>query len=294
MIQEIKCGRVSAKIDSLGGQLLSLKKDGVEYIWQGDPKYWKNHSPILFPVVGRLRNGVLTVKGQDYAMPIHGFLRDSELTVTDKTEASITFALKSNKKTKEVYPWDFYISIHFSLEGNTLHTRFFVENQDAEEMLFGLGGHPGFNVPMVSGASFSDYQLEFEKEERLDSNECNMETVEISAEKKDTVLDGGRVLPLERSLFDNEAMIFEDIQSRWVNLVHKDTGKGIRFAYGNFPILAIWSSTAPKEAPLVCLEPWYSMGFRDNEDSNIENKYGMQRLASGETFTAEYSIGILD
>lgn len=294
MIQEISCGSVSAKIDSLGAQLLSFTKNGKEYIWQRNPEFWENCAPILFPVVGRLRDGVLTIQGKDYPMPIHGFVRSTEMEVSEKTDSSVTFTLSDSPKTMEYYPWKFRFSVTFSLVGNTLTTHFLVENRDTEEMLFGLGGHPAFNVPMEEGAKFTDYQLEFEKEELLAGNDCAPETIEIYSEKKHVILDGGRVLPLERKLFNQDAMIFEDIASRWVNLVHKDTGKGIHFSYGDFPILAVWTRGEPQEAPYVCLEPWYSMGFRDDEGTNIENKYGIQHLAPGKTFTAEFSAEIMD
>ncbi len=293
MIYEIKSGNLSAKIDSLGAQMKSFQKDGKEYIWQGDPAYWEDSAPILFPVVGRLKDSVLTVDGKDYAMPMHGFARDSEMTVTAQTENSVTFTLESDEATKTVYPWDFCFSVTFAIQDETLATRFAIENKSDNLMFFGLGGHPGFSLPMEEGYGYDDYLLKFEKEEPLYSNHVDMEKVEICAEKKDLVLDGGKILPVSRSLFDNEAMIFEDIRSRYVDLVQKDTGKGIRFAYGNFPILAFWSTTAPKEGPFLCMEPWYGMGYRDNEDSKVENKYGMQTLTPGQTFQDEFSITVL-
>lgn len=293
MIYQIQNEIISAKIDSLGGQLVSLQKDGKEYIWQRDSQFWGESAPILFPVIARLRDNVLTIDGKDYSMPMHGFVKDSELTVQKQSETSITFLLESNDQTKEFYPWEFRFYVTFSLEGEKLQTDFLVENTDDKKMLFALGGHPGFCLPMEEGATFEDYVLEFEKEERLESNHINMETIEICALQKDLVLDGGRVLPIKRSLFDNEAMIFEGIRSRYVDLVHKDSKRGIRFSYGNFPTLAAWTLSAPVEAPFVCLEPWYGMGFRDNEDSDITHKYGMVPLESGESFRDAFSIEIV-
>ena len=294
MIYEIKSGNISAKFDSVGAQMKSLQKDGKEYIWQGSPEFWDDSAPLLFPVVGRLKDGVLTIDGKDYAMPMHGFARSTDMPVLEQTESSITFLLESDEETKKVYPWEFRFTVTFAIEGETLATRFTIENKDEKKMFFGLGGHPGFHLPMEDGAAYDDYLLKFEKEEPLYSNHIDMVAIEICAEKKDLVLDGGNILPVSRSLFDNEAMIFEDIKSRYVDLVHKDSGKGVRFAYGNFPILAFWSTTAPKEGPFICMEPWYGMGYRDNEDSKVENKYGLQILKSAEVFKDEFSITILD
>ncbi len=293
MIVTIQSGNVSAQIDSFGGQLLSFEKDGKEYIWQRNPAYWNSCAPILFPVVGRLRNKVLSVKGRDYPMTMHGFVRDFELEVTDRQAHSVTFRLTGSDKTRALYPWNFCFEVTFTLEGDKLTCGFRVENRDSEEMLFCLGGHPGFNVPMAAGEAFEDYQLEFEKEEILESNHVN-EDEAISASRKDAVLDSGRILPLERSLFNNDAMIFEDIQSKWVNLVSRETGKGIHFAYPGFPILAVWTKGEPLDAPYVCLEPWFGMGFRDDEGTALEQKYGVQHLAPGGVFTAAFSAEIID
>lgn len=293
MITTIKSGNVTAKVDSIGGQWRSFEKDGKEYIWQGNPEFWASSAPILFPVVGRLRNKVMTVGGKEYPMNIHGFARDMSMEILEKSENSVTFRLTDNAETKAAYPWSFDFRVTYTLEGDRLTCSFRVENRDDREMLFGLGGHPGFNVPMAAGEKFEDYLLEFEKEEILASNHVN-EDEAISASKKDIILESGRVLPLERSLFNNDALIFEDICSKWVNLVHRDTGKGIHFVYEDFPIFAVWTRGEPQNAPYVCLEPWFGMGFRDDEGTALEEKYGIQHLAPGAVFTAEFSAEIID
>lgn len=293
MIQTIQSGNVVAKIKNFGGELTSFTKDGKEYLWQGNPEFWDGQAPVLFPVVGRLKNGVLAIKGKNYPMPKHGFVREMELEVADKSEDSITFSLSQNEITKQYYPWDFAFSVQYTLTESKLTCRFLVENTDKESIFFGVGGHPAFNVPMNDGEKFEDYQLEFEKEETLYSNHVREDDA-IMAEEKDLMLKSGRILPLKRSLFNNDAMIFEDIASKQVDLVHKDTHKGIRFAYEDFPVLAVWTRGEELDAPYVCLEPWCSMGFRDNEDGSIETKYGIQSLQPGEIFTVQFSVEIMD
>ena len=293
MVQTIQSGNVIAKIKNLGGELTSFAKDGKEYLWQGDPAFWENQAPILFPVVGRMQNGVVSIKGKDYPMPKHGFVPETELEVLDKTEDSVTFSLTQNAVTKRHYPWDFRFSVQFTLNGSRLTWSFRVENTDQEPIFFGLGGHPAFRVPIEEGEKFEDYQLEFEKEEVLYSNHLR-EDIAIMAEEKDLILESGNVLPLRRSLFNNDAMIFEDIASKWVNLVHKDTKKGIHFAYQDFPVLAVWTKGEPVDAPYLCLEPWFSMGFRDDDDGSLETKYGIRSLQPGEVFTAAFSAEIMD
>lgn len=285
------CG-LTAEIDTLGGQLISLVKNDVEYIWQRDAKYWSGCAPILFPVVGRLRDGILTIKGKDYPMPKHGFARDLVMNVADKTDSSVKFELKSSEETKKFYPWDFEFCVKFALNNSCLTVSFEVKNTDKEAMIFGLGGHPAFNVPMYDGDKFTDYRLEFEKEELLESNYVNPDD-SISADKKEVVLNGGKTINIKRSLFNNDAMIFENIKSKSVKLINHEN-KGIKFSYDGFPTFAVWTKGEPEEAEFVCLEPWISMGFRDNEDSKIESKCGMKTLMPGEKFSAAFEIEICD
>ena len=292
MLKTIKNGTITAKIDTLGAELKSLVKDGVEYIWQCDPKYWSSCAIVLFPVVARLKNQVLTIDGKDYPMTMHGFVREAELEVINHTESSITFRYEDNELTHTMYPWKFIFDVTFSIENDVLKCGFQVVNTDETEMLFCVGGHPGFNVPMFDGDKFEDYCLVFEKEEVLWSNHVN-EDESISATNKDLILDGGNVVDLKRCLFNNDAMIFEDIKSDWVNLVNKKTGKGIHFEYKDFPTLAVWTRGEPSDAPYVCLEPWIGMGFRDNENSNMEEKFGVLKLAPGKTFDAAFTMEII-
>ncbi|MBQ2613881.1 MAG: aldose 1-epimerase family protein [Clostridia bacterium] len=294
MIKTIQSGNVTASIDTKGAQLISLQKDGKEYVWQRDPEFWEDCAPVLFPVVGRCRNGKILIKGEEYPMDAHGFVQNMELEVYREEADCITFALRQNEETKKSYPWDFFFTITFRLDGNQLITEFKVENTDKETIWFGIGGHPGFNVPMNEGEKFEDYQLEFETEEILYSNRVLMEDVAILPDGKDLILESGRVLPLKRALFNNDALIFEDIHSKWVKLVHKDTKAGLHFAYEDFPILAIWTRGEPVEAPYVCLEPWFGMGFRTNEGDDIEKKYGIQNLEAGKVFTASFTTEIID
>lgn len=292
MIQTITSGNVTAKINTFGGELTSLTKDGKEYIWQGDPASWKDQAPILFPIVGKSRNGMLRIKGKDYPMGSHGFVRRMELEVTEQTEDSVTLSLTQNEETKKHYPWDFAFSVRFSLDASKLTCSLLVENTDKEPIIFGLGGHPGFNVPLNAGECFEDYQLEFEKEEVLKSNRISDE-IEI-LKTKDLILESGRVLPLKHDQFNNDAMIFEDIESRWVKLVHKDTKAGIHFSYEDFPVLAVWTTDEAHAAPFVCLEPWIGMGFREGESTDIQERYGLQTLQPKEKFAASFSAEIID
>lgn len=292
MTEKITNGELSAEIDSFGSQLISLKKGGVEYIWQRDPEFWDECAPILFPTIGRPKDDVLTIDGKDYPMPGHGFIRISELSLIDKTPDSVTYMLSDNDMTRELYPWSFKFYSKFIIRDGKLVNELTVENTDSCEIYFSLGGHPAFNVPMFEGEKFTDYKLEFEKEEVLESN-IVADPVCILSQEKELILSEGRELPIKRSLFHNDAMIFERIQSDWVKLINGE-GKGVKFYYKDFPTLAVWTRGEPSEAPFVCLEPWIGMAVRDNETGDIKDKYDIRCLKPEEKFTAEFSIEIID
>lgn len=294
MIKTITNGIIRAQIDTKGAELISLQKDGKEYIWQRNPEFWKDCSPILFPVVGRSKDKILNIKGKDYPMPSHGFVQYTELTVEAESETAVTLSMTQSEETKKLYPWDFKFLVTYSLEGAKLTVALRVENTDDEAIMFGIGGHPGFNLPMNDGESFEDYCLEFEKEEELYSNRV-LDNGYISATQKDLLLSEGTRLPLTRSLFNHDAIIFEDIASKWVKLIHQKSQKGIRFCYDGFPIFAAWTREEPYDgATFLCLEPWIGMGIRDNEGYTLEEKYGIKTLLSGEDFTVSFSAEIMD
>lgn len=294
MLKTITCGTTSAKIDTNGAQLMSFSKNGKEYLWQGNPEFWEDRAPVLFPVVGRSKDDKLSIQGEIYPMPDHGFARHTEMEILNQSEDSITLTMTQSEATKQYYPWDFCFSVTYTLEGNKLTTGFRVENTDKEPLLFALGGHPGFNLPMNEGEKFEDYCLEFEQEEVLWSNQV-LDNGHISASQKNLLLDGGRELDLHRSLFNHDAIIFEDIKSKWVKLIHKENRKGICFSFDGFQTFAAWTREEPCDgAAFLCLEPWIGMGIRDDEGYTMEEKYGIQILKPGEVFTVSFSAELMD
>ena len=291
MVYSIESNGFSAKFDSYGARLISLKdREGLEYIWQRDARYWSDCAPILFPVIARTRDGKITANGKEYRMPKHGLLRNAEFKVAEQKPEAITFMSAANEETKEAYPWNYVFYVTFSLCDNQLTTAFRVENKDESQMYFCLGAHPAFNVPLTNEEAFEDWRLVFEKEEVLYSNHTNED--ESTSAKKDLILAAGNNLPLRRTLFDNDAMIFEEIGSKKVELIGK-SGRGVSFAYEDFPNLAIWTKGEPSDAPYVCLEPWFGMGFRDDEGYAIEEKYGVLKLEPQKDFTASFMITML-
>lgn len=291
VIYTIQNGGMAAKIDSLGANLISLSQGGDEFIWQRDPAYWTGSAPVLFPVVGRNRDGVITVGGRAYPMPKHGFVHDAEHTLAEQEENAVTFRYSSCPRTREMYPWEFDFETGFTLKDGVLDTAFRITNRDQHDMYFCVGGHPAFNVPLTADERFEDWQLEFEKEEALATHPMQGEMILSQTEP---VPVQSRILPLRRSLFNKDALILDRLESNWVKMYSKHTGRGVQVTFSDFNTLGIWTRAEPSDAPYVCIEPWIGMGFRDDEPTAaLEERYDVQKLAPGQTVCRAFQIRIL-
>ena len=291
MIYYIENEHLRVGVSSLGAELMSIiKKDGgVEYLWQGDKKYWGGRAPNMFPICGRLFNGKYTYCGKEYSMPNHGIARSSELTLTEKTDSKIVLTLNSNKETKKAYPFDFSYDVTLELNESTLKVTYTVKNKSGKELIFGLGGHPAFNVPINSQGNFDDYYVEFE-------NACNALRIDFSPACYCTgndkpFKDGGtKRIDLSHSLFDDDAIFLYDVDKTLT--LASSTHKGsITVRFDDMKYIGLWH--APKtDAPYVCIEPWTSIpAFQDIVD-DLETKAEMTHLAIGGEYTASYSIVI--
>ncbi len=283
MITTITNSNLSAQINHLGAELCSLKsKFNAEYIWEGNPAYWGKHSPILFPIVGTLKNNTYQHNGAEYQLSRHGFARDRIFELIDKKENSATFAIESSEETREKYPFDFELHITYTLEANCLFISYNVINKSKSEMPFSLGAHPAFAL----AGDFEDYNLQFEKDELLEYSLLQNDL--ISNETKILAKTNNRV-PLKHELFKDDALIFKSLQSQYLTISKNQTPL-LRIYYASFPHLGIWTKM---NAPFLCIEPWF--GYSDSVDNNgnIMDKEGIQILDPDQTFNAEFSIEIL-
>lgn len=292
MIFEWKNSRFSAKVDSLGAQLVSLKgADGFEYLWTGDPNYWTSQAPVLFPIVGALRNGKATIGGEWFEMGQHGFARRREFSLAEQSAETISLRLSADEETKKLYPFSFSLTVSYTLTETGYITAFSVENTGEEPLPFAVGGHPGFNVPVDEAAAFEDYTIRFEKPE---SQRCPG-IVEgqglIDPGASAFTLENSGEIPLRHQLFYHDALIFEGLRSKKVQVVNKSTGKGVEMDFSQFPMLGIWS--AKNDGPYVCLEPWTGCATRTDEGDEFEKKKGMTFLPPGEKADFSFSVTIL-
>ena len=287
MLITIENGCLSLTVDTLGAQMMHLKRNGTEYLWQGDSKYWGDRAPILFPFIARLTNNSYTFNGKLYPMSIHGFANASEFSVAEQTSDKLVLELASNEKTLAQYPIDFVFQVIFQLEGDTLVTTYHVENKSAVTMPFGIGGHPGFKVPVGENEKFEDYCLEF-------SLPCQPDrvgftpAVYLSGHDEAYPLEEGKRIPLSHSLFDEDAIILKNM-AREVKLWSKASGHSVTVSYPQMPYLGIWH-WPHTDAPYVCIEPWSSLPSRQDVVEEFTCKSDMVQLPSGGVYNNTWTI----
>jgi galactose mutarotase-like enzyme len=279
----ISNGQLTATINPKGAELNSLKNAAnTEFIWEGDAKYWGKHSPILFPIVGTLKNNSYLYNGQVHALTRHGFARDNMFAIKEQTENSVTFSLSQNEDTLRVYPFKFELQLAYILKDKALHLNYTVINNGTGKMPFSIGAHPAFALP----GAFDDYSLKFEKTENLIST---MLEDDLLSDQVTTIPTSNGTLPLNYSLFENDALIFKSLQSKEVTIA-KDGNDYIKVSFVDFPHLGIWTK---EDAPFLCIEPW--QGYSDSPETrgNLIEKEGVVLLEEGESYKASFAIEII-
>lgn len=286
---QISNGEITIQIDSMGAELKSLKEvsSGREYMWNADPKYWKRTSPILFPLVGAVRDGVYRVDGRTYPMGQHGFARDAEFRLKSQTAHEIWFILQSDGETMKKFPYPFELRLGYELTGKTVVVKWRVKNPSGETIWFSIGGHPAFLCPILEGTRQSDYALRFDAEGKIVASV--LEGGLVSGEKVTYRLKDG-VLPVTEDLFDRDALVIEHDQAHRVALVAPDGTDYLTAAF-DAPLFGIWSPPK-KNAPFICIEPWYGRCDRADYAGEWKDREWMQTLEAGETFAADYRITV--
>lgn len=276
---------LTAHIHPKGAELQSLsnKQTGLEYMWSGDAKYWGKYSPVLFPIVGGLKKDSYYYKGHAYTLPRHGFARDREFMVAAQSETEVLFTLQDDDATRAVYPFAFKLGLRYRLQGNTLECRYEVHNTGQEPLLFSVGAHPAFAVPLVQGSTYDQYWLQFSTTEKLQRWKLDQGLV---AQPEPLPLQGNR-LGLHAGLFYEDAIVLKHMQSNSISLGSAATPHGIRFDFNDFPFFGIW---AAKDAPFVCLEPWCGIADSVDHDQQLEHKEGINHLPAGADWQRAWSV----
>lgn len=291
MLYTIKNEAVSVGIDTLGAELQSITDaDGTEYLWYGDAEYWRNRATNLIPYVGRMTDGTYIYNGKKYPMGPHGFARNMEFAVQQESDTCVAFTLTDTDETRECYPFRFAFSVIYTLVGAELRIIYRVENRGENTMYFGLGGHPGFRLPLEEGKCFEDYRITFAQpchpSRALLAPSYMMSGVETLYK-----LENDTTLPLRHDLFDDDAIILRHFD-KTMTLSTGEGSRGVRVHIPQMPCVGIWH-TVKKDAPFVCIEPWVSLPSRDGVVEDISQQSDLIALAAGKTYENEWSIALL-
>lgn len=292
MLYTIQNEYLTATINTRGAELYSLKSNkGIEYIWQRDPNYWSYCAPVLFPIVGNLRDKKTIINGEEYHMNTHGFLRTEEFELFHQEENEISFVNTFSKETLKLYPFKYKVIITYTLTEKVLRTNYKVINENHDELPFNIGGHPAFNCPLFPNDKFSDYTVTFEAEESFTSPKVESNGT-LNFNEPSRRYEGLRQLKLEHELFSIDTIVIPRVRSKSVTLLNEE-GKGIKFDFPRFKSFAIWSPYG-KKAPFVCLEPWIGYGDRYDTDYQFMKKDDLIILKSLEEFNVFYDIEIIE
>ena len=281
----IKDNTMEVAISTLGAELQSIKDNKLnhEYLWHGDAKFWGGRAPILFPIVGGLKNKEYLLNGQKYSMPNHGIIRTNEFTSTQISEKEVQFTFVATEESKKMYPFDFKMDVFYRLENHKIYISHRITNMSTENMPCVFGLHPAFNLDDKIENSYIELE-----DEKLISTIDNKDGFMIAKETN----HGVKNLKFDTHTFDKDnTLIFENLKSRQATLRFQNSPRTVKLNWNDdLPLLAIWSKAG---APYVCIEPW--CGWADNLDDTINelsSKKGMVLLAPNQVKEYNYTIEV--
>ncbi len=280
---------LTIELSEEGAELLSIKDmENEEYLLR-DEKYWGYSAPHLFPIVGVLNQSQFTHDGKSYPAKRHGFARNMTFEVIEQTENKVRFLLESSEETLKIYPFHFRFIVEYTLEGKQITISYQTENTGKENLGYSVGAHPAFLAPRNENEKFTDYYLEFQHSEDLYTTPIDTKTGIL---KRNKVHFGDHIqtIDLEKSLFNEDALIFQDLKSTYISLKSRKSNKEVRFQINDFPFLGIWTTIG--NSPFICIEPW--VGHADYEDfhGDFLEKEDNVILKPKESKTHAYSIEI--
>ena len=297
MTIEIKSDELTVQFRTFGGALSSIKdKDGVEYLWQGDPTYWSGQAPVLFPICGSIRNDEYLYLSDDQheltgKIPRHGLVRKKEFELVSHTDDTVTFAIEDNEGMYQNYPYHFRLEITYTVTGKKIRTQYHVTNKEtAKEMPYFIGGHPGFNCPLLTDEAYEDYYLEFEKEETCSVPRPFPETGMLDFQDRSPWLEGQKEVDLSYDLFSTDAVTLDELQSRTIALRSRKHDKGLKVHFAEFPNLIIWSTL--NKGPFIAFEPWSGLSTSLEEGDHLEDKKNVRLLEPGQVDQIGFDIEI--
>lgn len=292
----LKNEHLTVQLKDFGGALSSIKdSDGVEYLWQGDATYWSGQAPVLFPICGSLRDdrAFFHVDGQrlEGHLPRHGLVRKKDFVAQQISDTAITFTIAADNAMLQEYPYPFELQITYILEGSSVDVRYDVINKGKVPMPYFIGGHPGFNCPLLEGDAYEDYYLEFDQEETCTIPRNYPDTGLLDLQDRTPFLDHQQTLDLTFDLFTKDAVTLDQLHSRSVALKTRNHSKGIQLDFADFPFLILWSTA--NQGPFIALEPWNGLSTSLEESDDFQDKIGVHVVEPGATATQAYQITVL-
>lgn len=290
MLYTLENEKVKITISKQGAELhnITSKVDGTEYLWNRNKRYWSYSAPVLFPIVGKVKNGTYKVDGKEYNLPQHGLARLKEFEMIEKTDNKIIFELVASEETLKVYPYKFSLKIAYTLVENGVVTEYIVENTDNKMIYFSIGAHPAFMCPMVAGEIIDDYYFEFNEKENCDIIPIS-EQGYIKRERKQYLFDNN-IIPLNFDVFKGDALVFDSLKSNKISLKSVNHDKVLTMDFTGFPYMGLW--TKATGAPFVCIEPWYGHADFEDFDGELKDKAGIEKLEVGQKFNSAYTLTI--
>ena len=288
MNHTIKNRCLTVQISEHGAELQSiLGLDGTEYLWQGDPVFWEDRAPVLFPYIGRMIDRKYEYAGREYPMEIHGMAPYADFQVIHANESRITLRLNNDCETLKQYPFHFTFDVEYALTENRLEVTYTVTNHDSKQMLFAVGGHPGFNVPLVEGECFEDYQLRFpeasDPRRIVFTPDCYVDDHTLPCPLKD-----GKTIPLSHRIFDDEAIVL-DGAPKTVSIESLKSGRSVTVYYPQMRYIGFWHEVKT-DAPYVCIEPWSSLPSPKGEKTVLTQQADLISLAPGKSYTNRWGM----
>ncbi|WP_247237420.1 aldose 1-epimerase family protein [Telluribacter sp. SYSU D00476] len=288
----IENNQLRVTVKETGAELCRIQSviTGMDYLWDGNPDIWPSHAPVLFPIIGELKEGTYHYQGNNYQLNRHGFVRNNpKVRLADSTDNSLRFTLSYDEDLLLAYPFRFEFNIRYTLEDNRIIVHHEVKNLGDDVMLFSIGGHPAFRCPRQNGENYDDFYLEFEQRETV--SRWLLTDKGLLSGETEPVLKDTKNLPIYHRLFDQDALVFKDLKSTKVSLKSRKSDQVVALYFGDFPYLGIW---AKPKGDYVCIEPWHGVADSHDTDQNLETKEGIIRLQGGGTFTASYTIEIIE
>ncbi|ETA74385.1 aldose 1-epimerase family protein [Ligilactobacillus equi] len=279
---------LTVQISTHGAELTSIKgqNNQIEYLWQADAKYWGRHAPVLFPFVGRLKDDTYTYQGHSYHQGQHGFARDQEFEVTAQSETKALFTLTSSDQSHQIYPFDFRLRLSYELKGATILVGYQVDNPATTDMLFALGAHPAFNIPLTAQDNFETTMFKVDPAQEYAQIKLRGP---YSDPENQTTLDLKQALGLNHNLFDQDALIL-NLQGQEVTLsLEGPSGHGVALKLQETPFVGIWSPY-PTQAPFVCLEPWWGLADTITSDQALSHKFAINKLTGNSSWQAGFEM----